>query len=89
MSIRINIEPEASVTVLQVAGQLDGTTAGQLTETIESIEGNIVMDLSELTFADEAGVDAIRSLKDKGTDIWGASAFIRLLVKGNGLNRTE
>jgi anti-anti-sigma regulatory factor len=89
MSIRINIEPEASVTVLQVAGQLDGTTAGQLTETIESIEGNIVMDLSELIFADEAGVDAIRSLKDKGTDIRGASAFIQLLIKGNGLNRTE
>jgi anti-anti-sigma regulatory factor len=89
MSIRINIEPEATVTVLQIAGELDRTTAGQLTETIESIEGNIVMDLSELIFADEAGVDAIRSLKDKGTDIRGASAFIRLLVKGNGLNRTE
>ena len=61
MSIRINIESEKSVTVLHVAGQLDRASVAQFTEVIESIEGEIALDLSELVFADDVGIDAIRS----------------------------
>jgi anti-anti-sigma factor len=89
MSIRINIESEGSVTVLHVAGQLDRTSAVQLTEVIEPVEGDIVMDLSELIFADEAGVDAIRKLNEKVSDIRGASNFMQLLINGNSPNRIE
>jgi anti-anti-sigma factor len=90
MSIRINIESEGSVTVLHVAGQLDRTSAPQLTEIIEPMEGNIVMDLSALIFADDAGVDVIRTLlNEKLSDIRGASTFIQLLINGNSPNRTE
>jgi anti-anti-sigma regulatory factor len=89
MGIRINIEPEGSVTVLQVAGQLDRASVAQFTEVIESIEGNITMDLSELIFADDVGVDAIRRVKEKLSDIRGASVFIQLLINGSSPNRTE
>jgi len=89
MSIRINIESEGSVAVLHVAGQLDRASAAQLSEIIEPMEGDIAMDLSELTFADDAGVEVIRSLNEKVSDIRGASTFIQLLINGNSPNRTE
>jgi len=89
MSIRINIESEGVVTVLYIAGELDRTSAAQLRETIEPMEGDIVMDLSGLIFADDAGVDVIRTLNEKVSDIRGASTFIQLLINGNSPNRTE
>jgi len=46
------------------------------------MEGNFVLDLSNLVFADDAAVDAIRSLREKGAAISGASSFIRFLIDG-------
>ena len=89
MSIRINIESEGSVTVLHVAGQLDRTSAAQLAEIIEPMEGDIAMDLSELVFADDAGVEVIRTLNEKVSEIRGASTFIQLLINDENPNRKE
>ena len=40
------------------------------------------MDLSKLKFADDSGIDVIRKLREKGAEIRGASAFIKLLING-------
>ena len=89
MDIRIYIESEGPVVVLHVAGQLAAPTIMQLTDVCQPMEGNFVLDLSKLTFADNAGVQVIRTLREKGTDIRGASTFIQLPINDNRRSGAE
>ena len=80
MDIRIDIESEGPEVVLHVAGRLTGHAIAQLSDVCEPIDGNYVLDLSKLMFADDAGAEAIRTLREGGADIRGASSFIELLI---------
>ena len=82
MDIRIDIETNGPVEVVQVSGRLVESFIRQLTDLCGPMEGNFVLDLSNLAFADDAGIDVIRSLREKGADISGASLFIKLLIDG-------
>ena len=82
MDMRIDIETKSLVEVMQVSGRLVEPFIQQLTDLCEPLEGNFVLDLSNLVFADDAGIDVIRSLREKGADICGASSFIKLLIDG-------
>jgi anti-anti-sigma regulatory factor len=82
MEIRIDIKTEGAAVVLHVAGRLTGPAIAQLTEACEPMKGRIVLDLSKLKFADDAGAEAIRTLRERGADIRGASSFIKLLING-------
>jgi hypothetical protein len=82
MSIRIDIQPEGPDHILGVAGRLSGSDTEQLLAVCEQIEGQFVLDLSKLKFADEAGAEIIRSLREGGASIRGASTFIELLING-------
>ena len=82
MDIRIDIETEGPVDVVCVSGRLVVSSIQQLTGVCEPMEGNFMLDLSELVFADDAGIDIIRSLREKGAEISGASSFIKLLIDG-------
>ena len=44
----------------------------------------MVLDLSDLKFADDASVGVIRTLAGEGAEIRGASSFIKLLIDDNG-----
>ncbi len=46
------------------------------------MEDRFVLDLEKLKFADDAGAEVIRTLRERGTDIRGASTFIKLLING-------
>ncbi len=76
------METEGAAVVLHVAGRLAGDAITQLTDVCEPMEGHFVLDLSKLMFADDAGAAAIRTLREKGADIRGASSFIKLLING-------
>jgi anti-anti-sigma regulatory factor len=89
VAIRIDIESEGPVAVLHVAGRLAGPETTQLTDTCAPMEANFVLDLSKLTFADDAGVAVIRALREKGAEIRGASSFIELLIKGESGYKNE
>jgi hypothetical protein len=39
-----------------------------------------VIDISNLLFADDAGIDVIRTLGEKGAEVRGASPFVQLLL---------
>ena len=82
MDMRIDIETKGPVEVVQVSGRLVEYFIQQLNNICEPMEGNFVLDLSGLVFADDAGIDVIRSLREKGADIRGASSFIKLLIDG-------
>jgi len=80
MNIRIDIESEGPEVVLHVAGRLTGSTTPQLSDVCESMEGPYVLDLSKLMFADDTGAEVIRTLREEGADVRGASSFIKLLI---------
>jgi len=82
MEIRIDIESEGPDVVLHVAGRLAGPAITQLVDVCEPLEGHIVLDLSRLKFTDDSGAEAIRTLRERGADVRGASSFIKLLING-------
>ena len=82
MEIRIDIESEGPEVVVQVAGRLTGPAIAQLSEACEPLEGHYVLELSRLKFADDVGAEVIRTLRERGAVIRGASSFIKLLING-------
>ncbi len=82
MEIRIDIESEGPDVVLHVAGRLTGPAITQLSDACEPIKGRLVLELSKLKFADDAGTEVIRTLRERGAEIRGASTFIKLLING-------
>ena len=82
MEIRIDIESEGPDVVLHVAGRLTGPAITQLSDACEPMKGRFVLELSKLKFADDAGTEVIRTLRERGAEIRGASTFIKLLING-------
>ncbi len=82
MDIRIDIESEGPEPVLHVSGRLAGPAITQLADVCEPMEGRFVLNLSKLKFADDAGAEVIRTLRERGADIRGASYFIKMLING-------
>ena len=80
MHIRIDLISDGSETVVRIAGRLSGIAVAQLKQACDPIEGPFVIDLSNLLFADDEGIDAIRAIADKGAQVHGASPFVQLLL---------
>ena len=80
MEIRIDITSEGPETIVRVAGRLSGVMVAQFRKACDSIEGAFVVDLSNLLFADDAGIDTISAIVDKGAEVRWASPFIQLLL---------
>ncbi len=81
MSIRITRTSDACGTVLQVDGQLCSENVAELTKEHRSVEGTLVLELSNLQSVDRAGVDVLLELVSLGAEIRGASPYIELLLK--------
>ena len=79
--VRISTKLETSGTVLQVDGRLQSEDVDELTREYAAAEGPIVVELTNLQSADEAGVDALQRLASAGVQIQGASEYIALLLK--------
>ena len=80
MDIRITRTSDACETVLQVDGQLCSENVAELTREHRSVEGRLVLELSNLQSADKAGVDVLLELISLGVQIRGASPYIELLL---------
>jgi anti-anti-sigma regulatory factor len=80
MEIRIDITSEGPETVVYIVGRLSGVAVAQLRKACDPIEGAFVLDLSNLLFADDAGIDFIHKVVEEGADIRGASPFVQLLL---------
>jgi hypothetical protein len=92
VEIRIDITYEGPEQVVRIAGRLTGSVVEHLRKVCDPIGGAFVLDLSSLMFADDAGIDAVRAIGEKGAKIRGASPFIQLLLgdtAGNGADGEE
>ncbi len=81
MSIRITRTSDARETVLRIDGQLRSEDIAELAKEHRSVEGPLVLELSNLQSADPAGVEVLRDLVSMGVQIRGASPYIELLLK--------
>ena len=80
MDIRIDLIKKGPETVVGIAGRLAGNAVAELENACDQIQGSFVIDLSNLLFTDDEGINAIRTLADRGVWIHGASPFIQLLL---------
>ena len=80
MGIRIDNYLEGSETVISISGRLSKPAVAQLNKVCDPIEKPFVIDLSNLIFADDDGIDAILAIMERGAQIYGASPFVRLLL---------
>ena len=80
MEIRIDITSEGSKTVVFIAGRLSRVSVAQLRKACDQIEGFFALDLSDLLFADDQGIDAIRTIVEMGAEVREASPFVQLLL---------
>jgi anti-sigma B factor antagonist len=78
---------------LHVAGELDAHTAPALRDAGRAVlaDGDLVLDLSELTFIDSRGLGSLLGLyrtaaeRDRGMSIRGASGYVRQTLEIAGL----
>jgi anti-anti-sigma regulatory factor len=80
MDIRIDFISDGSESVVRLSGRLGSTAVAQLKKACDPIEDPFVIDLTNLLFADDKGITAIRAIADKGAQVHGASPFIQLLL---------
>jgi hypothetical protein len=80
MTVRIETTSEDSKTIVSVAGRLAGLDVREILTACHSIEGEFVLDVTSLRFADPDGIEAIRELVRMGAKLRGMSPFIRLLL---------
>ena len=80
MDIRIDSISDGPKTIICISGRLVGTAVTELKKACDPIEDSFVIDLSNLLFADDKGIDAIRAIADKGVQVHGASPFVQLLL---------
>ena len=81
MDMRIDFISDGSKTVVCIAGRLANTAVTQLKKACGSIDNPFVIDLSSLLFADDEGINAIRTIVDEGAQVQGASPFVQLMLE--------
>lgn len=89
-SIRIDIitsdEPED---IVRLSGRLTEGEAFQLKKACNSIGKRFVLDLSDLLFADDAGINLLQELKKNGAEHRGASPFIQMLLDRSPVKKND
>ena len=84
VSIRIDIiTSDGLEDVVLLSGRLTEDGVKHLEKACSSIEKGFVLDLSDLLFANEAGINAIQELKKNAVQHRGASPFIQMLLNGS------
>jgi anti-anti-sigma regulatory factor len=84
--LRINPSPAVALTTIALEGKLMAPWLPELRLAVDSAraEGAVRLNLSGLSFIDPAGVEALKSLRDVGVDLTGASRFIQELLTADG-----
>ncbi len=81
MGFRIDVISLGAKTRISLAGQLSSEGVGELKQAAVANSQSLELDLSDLTFADSDGVEALRGLIDKGATVLDASPFIERLLR--------
>lgn len=81
MDLRLSVSREPKATVVHVDGRLAAHGVGDLESTVGGATGPVVLDLTNLLSADDAGVAALRLLSGCGVQLRGVSPYVSLLLR--------
>jgi anti-anti-sigma regulatory factor len=80
MTLRISaLEPDPAGK-LKLDGRLTAEVVPELMRVCAELEANVVLDLTDLRFADRQGVSVLRGLKAQGAQLIGVSHYLGLLL---------
>jgi hypothetical protein len=81
MTVRIETSTENSKTIVFLSGRLADLGVGEFLKTCRLVQGELVLDLSDLCSVDPEGIKAIKKLVGGGAKLRGVAPFIRILLE--------
>jgi hypothetical protein len=81
MAFRLSVNQAPDLTTIGVAGRLGDDAVVILGEACGGARRPLVLDLSDLTNASNAGVLLLRRLASEGVHLLGASRYVKLLLE--------
>ena len=81
MELRLTVSRTADSTVVHVDGRLAVGGVDDLQRAVTEATGTVILDLTNLLSADDAGVAALRLLRQRGVQLRGASPYVTLLLR--------
>ena len=76
--VRIGVDSEGAAWVVRVSGHLAHSDVLVFMEACGSVPGPLRVDLSELRGLEESGAAALRTIRDAGAEVIGASPYVRM-----------
>ena len=89
MTLRITPIGPDSPAAVKVDGRLTGEEVPELRRVCEGLQEQLVLDLTDLQFADRQGVSVLRELRAQGAELLGVSPYLRLLLDGTPHDATH
>jgi len=90
MTWRLMVTSTEQGTVIRVDGRLRTDGVAELERVMQAADRPVVLDLSNLTSADDIGLATLRRLRAEGSRLVGASPYVGLLLaEGVKGGRTE
>jgi hypothetical protein len=83
MDLRLSVSREDDATVVHVDGRLAASGVRDLDRAVQAESGPVILDVTNLLSADDAGVAALRVLIRRGVPLRGASPYVALLLQGD------
>jgi anti-anti-sigma regulatory factor len=80
VDLRLTVTQEDGVAVIHVDGRLAAANLDDLEPMVAAIGGGVIIDLSNLISADDAGVATLRSLAGRGARLVGVTPYVALLL---------
>lgn len=81
MDLRLSVDQEDEATVVHVDGRLAVQGVSDLDGMVGGATGPVILDLTHLWSADDAGVAALRLHIERGVQLRGTSPYITLLLR--------
>lgn len=83
MTLRISTE-RTPITTFKLAGRLEREAVAALERSCGGAPDRYAIDLSEVSFADDAGIEVLKGLRSHGAALCGARPYLALLLEDSG-----
>lgn len=80
MTLRITSSSPGHTGRLKLDGRLTGEEVLEVRRACAEVQGQVVLDLTDLQFADRQGVSVLRELRAQGTQLIGVTHYLKLLL---------
>ena len=81
MAFRIDVIADDGRPVVVLAGKLTAEAAEELLKAATPEPAALILDLSDVLFVDATTAGALRTLRDQGAKLVGASRYVELLLE--------